>query len=503
MLKLKDTLSQYWLTIQNNLFPWLKEELGDATEKQLLLITVLEVIRLEEHIPSYFGLPGRPVRSRIAITRAFIAKAIYDMATTRILLDRLKCDPALRRICGWEKINDIPSESTFSRAFAEFSKSQLPERVHEALIKKNYQEQGQIVGHISRDGTEIEAREKPVQSAKKEAKIKDESSIKQGCLEKGEEAVKKPTNSESKVVEHVSKDAFDIEVHEKPVPEVKKEVEDESSIKQGCPGKDEEAVPTNLELQIDVLRSTIKIESHEKPVKKIKEKTKIEDKPKRKRGRPKKGEEVVKEPTRLERFGSMTLEEMLGDLPKECDIGCKKNSIRGKSFCAQKLLPRIGHTETWIGYKLHIDTADGQVPISCILTSASTHDSQVAIPLAETSNGRVTNLYDLMDSAYDASAIKNKSLELGHVPIIDINPRRDKAFQCELQAEKKRLDLLNFESPEQVRYRSMRASERVNGRLKDEFGGRNIRVRGHTKIFCHLMFGILVVTADQLMRLAT
>ena len=60
---------------------------------------------------------------------------------TIILIDRLKCDPVLRRICSWEKVKEIPSESTFSRAFAEFSNSELPERVHEALIKKNYQEQ--------------------------------------------------------------------------------------------------------------------------------------------------------------------------------------------------------------------------------------------------------------------------------------------------------------------------------------------------------------------------
>ena len=80
-----------------------------------------------------------------------------------------------------------------------------------------------------------------------------------------------------------------------------------------------------------------------------------------------------------------------------------------------------GHIETGVGYKLHIDTADGQVPASCVLTSASTHDSQVAIPLAEMTSKRVTNLYDLMDSAYDASEIRNKSIELGHVPIIDEN----------------------------------------------------------------------------------
>ena len=43
--------------------------------------------------------------------------------------------------------------------------------------------------------------------------------------------------------------------------------------------------------------------------------------------------------------------------------------------------------------------------------------------------------------------------------------------------------------------------ERVNGRLKDEFGARHIRVRGHGKVLCHLMFGVLALTVDQLLRL--
>ena len=47
------------------------------------------------------------------------------------------------------------------------------------------------------------------------------------------------------------------------------------------------------------------------------------------------------------------------------------------------------------------------------------------------------------------------------------------------------------------------AAERTNARLKDEFGGRMVRVRGEVKVFCHLMIGLLVLTADQLMRLAT
>lgn len=185
----------------------------------------------------------------------------------------------------------------------------------------------------------------------------------------------------------------------------------------------------------------------------------------------------------------MSLEKMLEDLPKNCDVGSKKNSK--------------GHIETWVGYKLHIDTADGDVPVSCVLTSASTHDRKKAIPLAELSSKRVTNLYDLMDSAYDASEIRNKSFELGHVPIIDVNPRRDKVLKEELLAEKKRLKFIHVELPEQVRYRERSASERVNGRLKDEFGGRHGSKRGHAKIFSHLMFGILVVTVDQLMRFVT
>ena len=86
---------------------------------------------------------------------------------------------------------------------------------------------------------------------------------------------------------------------------------------------------------------------------------------------------------------------MLADLPRACDVGAKQNAK--------------GYRETWIGYKLHIDTADGEIPISCVLTAASVHDSQVAIPLATITAGRVTNLYDLMDSAYDVAAIKQHS----------------------------------------------------------------------------------------------
>jgi hypothetical protein len=110
-----------------------------------------------------------------------------------------------------------------------------------------------------------------------------------------------------------------------------------------------------------------------------------------------------------------------------------------------------------------------------------------AIPLSLISAERVTSLYDLMDAAYCSSELRAHSKSLGHVPLIDHNPRRGEKIE--------------FSPAEALRYNERSAAERSNARLKDEFGGRNIRVKGHTKVMAHLMFGILALSADQLMRL--
>jgi hypothetical protein len=107
----------------------------------------------------------------------------------------------------------------------------------------------------------------------------------------------------------------------------------------------------------------------------------------------------------------MSLSEMLEELPKHCDLGAKKDSQ--------------GNPQFWRGYKLHLDVADGQIPISVVLTSASVHDSQVAIPLATMSTQRFTYGYDLMDAAYDAQHITEQIRQLGHVPIVDPKLRAD------------------------------------------------------------------------------
>lgn len=192
----------------------------------------------------------------------------------------------------------------------------------------------------------------------------------------------------------------------------------------------------------------------------------------RKRGRPAKGQvPEPPEPKRLDEQLHRPLTANIAELPCFCTVGTKRNSA--------------GHQESWIGYKLHIDVADGDVPVSLLLSAASLHDSQAAIPLAQMSSGRVTSLYDLMDSAYDAPQIRQISEQLGHIPIIDHNPRRGQKRE--------------FEPAQEERYHERSSAERVNSLLKQRYGGRWVRVRGGTKVMCHLMFGIIALTAASLM----
>ena len=108
-----------------------------------------------------------------------------------------------------------------------------------------------------------------------------------------------------------------------------------------------------------------------------------------------------------------------------------------------------------------------------------------------------------MDAAYDVEPIRKHSKDLGHAPIIDCNPRRDTARKIELQAEDKRRKLIGLADAEAVRFDERTTVERVNGRLKDGFGAAMVRVRGNAKVMCHLMFGIVALTADQILRLST
>jgi hypothetical protein len=117
------------------------------------------------------------------------------------------------------------------------------------------------------------------------------------------------------------------------------------------------------------------------------------------------------------------------------------------------------------------------------------HDSQVAIPLFKLVQRRITVLYDLLDKAYDAAPIHACSEHLGHQPIIDRMKWRGQPPPSPMESDRAE------------RFKGRTVAERFNARLKDEFGGLVARVRGHRKVHAHLMFGLLVIFADQVLRI--
>ena len=366
-MKLREAVSWLKGTLQRNLIPGLEECCErPLTDKERQLVGILELVQIEQ----FAGRPaprfGRKPWERQALARAFVGKAVYNHPHTRATLEALRASPVLRRICGFMRRSDVPSESTFSRAFAEFAERGLGEKVHQVLVERWVKPE--LVGHISRDATAIRGREKPM-------------------------ARLRPP---------------------KPAP--------------------------------------------------------------RKKGRPRRGK--VREPkpeTRVERQCRQSVAEALVELPVHCDVGAHKNSK--------------GYKQTWIGYKLHVDVNDCGLPISAVLTAASLHESQVAVPLMKMTSGRIDYLYDVMDSAYDAKPIYEVSRSLGHVPIIAKNGRRK--------------EVIPLAPHEAVRYRERTVAERFNSRLKEGFGAGNVMVRGAAKVSLHLMFGLIALFADQLLKLVS
>jgi DDE family transposase/transposase-like protein DUF772 len=376
-MSFRDKLSNFWGNVQSTLFPTLENTFGELSPDHKKLTAILELVRIEEWVPSTFWNFGRPSKDKCCIARAFIAKIVFKIPFTKQLIRLLKSDRHLRIICGWDGWSKIPSESKFSRVFKEFALYSLPEKVHQALIKEVYK--GEIVGHVVKDSTPIEVREKAFnkkENAKDRKKSKDRN------------------------------------------------------------------------------RKRLK-----------------------KAGEPNRRQKQLKE---------KNLDKLLEDLPKQCDRGMKKSAQ--------------GYTTIWKGYKLHVAIDDNCIALAAIVTSASLNDCEAAIPLATKSNQVAKNLYDLMDAAYDHTEIKEHSISLGHVPIIDRCPHNP-AQKEEKEAEKKRRKSLNFQTAEDKRYRERFPKERFNALYKDYHGGRNMFFRGYLKVSCHVMFGVLVVTASTLINL--
>ena len=385
----RQVVTQFAHMLQEELFPLLQSSVGPLNGQMQLLAAVISLAPLGRMLYARRASTGRPTKDRAALATAFLAKAVLNLPTTRDLISRLRVDEALRRFCGWTSIQALPHESKFSRAFAEFADTELPQQLHEAVIATTQNQR--LIGHIARDSTAIPARERfPETTQQKKQKKKAKQRAAKQC---------KRTRSK------------------------------------GSFGK----------------------------------------------------AKAAQSGTRIQRQRHQKLAGMLSDLPRQCDIGAKKNSH--------------GNLQYWRGYKLHLDVADGQVPISAVLTSASVHDSQVAIPLMTLTSQRVVHLYELMDSAYDADAIHAHSRQLNHVPIIAPHGRRGTTRPSQLPKVFPDRPTPQLSPAQQDRYKERTMSERVNARLKDEFGASHLRVRGAAKVMAHLMFGVLALTVDQWMRL--
>ncbi len=380
-------LSKMWtkvLNLEASLFPLLKEELRleELSSKEQKLIKILDFAEIEQFICDTHITNIAKDREQIA--RAFIAKSVYNLQTTRDLIDRLHIDRTLRVLCGWRYANEIPSESKFSRVFKELSEINIAQKTHEKFVKEYLNQK--TFFYNATDATKIPLREKP-----------------------------------------------------------------------------------------------IKIEK--------------EDKPKLKRGRPKKGEK--REPIKLkileQQKDMKTTEDMLALVSTKCGVGIKQNSK--------------GNREVWIGGSLHISVVDGDIPITAFYSGANVHDSSLALPLIKETSKRVNYLYDLQDAGYDADIIREFSNRLGHRPIIDINPKNSKVLKAKIELkkqEKEKFKLLNLQdSSDTYHYNQRSMVERVNKYLKDDFGCKTIYYQGATKVASVLAFGILSICIHQSLKLVT
>jgi len=225
------------------------------------------------------------------------------------------------------------------------------------------------------------------------------------------------------------------------------------------------------------------------------EESKKEVKPKRRQGRPKKGEELpAKKPTILQQQEKMNeAEEMLSLIGTECNTSIKQNSK--------------GNRHKWTGGKLHLAVVDGDIPITALYSSASVHDSSLALPLIQQSSQKINYLYDLADAAYDTSIIRNYSKKQNHRPIIDINPKNSKVLKAQIalaKSEKKILQPLRlYNNSDDLHYNQRSSVERVNAYLKDSYGCSKIYYQGAKKVASVLAFAVLSVCITQSLKLVT
>jgi hypothetical protein len=320
----------------------------------------LEAIQVESDVVTRVGR-GRRALTRCALARAFVVKSLAGYPTTKALVDALICDEALRSLCGFWK--EVPSEATFSRAFTAFARAGLGDVALARLAREALG--SEVVMHVARDSTAVQARERPLRKRKKE-----------------------------------------------PGPRLK-------------PGP--------------------------------------------KKGMPPQGRPQTRQQRQLGQDPATSIRE----LPTACDVGTKRNSK--------------GHDVHWVGYKFHVDVTGDGVPISAVTTSASVHDSQVAIPLMRlTAERTLAVCYQLMDGGYVGKPIVQAAAELDQIAVV-----APKATSI--------APVTPLDPARKATYSLRGVVERFFSDLKDNRGAACVRVKGHAKVHLHLMFGLLAIFALHLL----
>ena len=95
-MKLKERISWLMGTIQQSLFPHLDECLpSPLTEQEKRLVKILELIRIEKHVPNSANRQwlGRPIKEREALARSFVAKAVLKYQHISSLRHELQSTP--------------------------------------------------------------------------------------------------------------------------------------------------------------------------------------------------------------------------------------------------------------------------------------------------------------------------------------------------------------------------------------------------------------------------
>lgn len=350
--------SDLWTELSQGVFPWIDDCFWKLDENHKLFMAVCEaVIEAKEFDYAKWKGNGRPPISRLRAFKAFLFKAVLNLATTKELVRVLREEPLSRRLCGWDSPGHVPSESWFSRRFGEFAQRGFTEDWFEKLVI------------TYRDDVDAET---------------------------------------------ISYDSAPIEVraHAENARRRQKELE-----------PDQPDPPSRLDIQ----------------------------------------------PLQDARTN-------LDELPVACEWGCKRDSH--------------GKKKQWKGGKLHVGVTRDGFPVAVKYTSASLHDSQALIPLAQLASARMPHQFDLADAAYDAKQIRSACADLGTVAIIDANPRRNADASGSGMNER-----------EQEIYKDRTAAERYFSHHLEAHGGRTVRVRTPAKIAFHLLLGTIVIAVEQLIRL--